>query len=150
MLWPRHSAPFSPRDLTYPLGKSEAHRFIVGLGFWVEDTFWKLLAPEDANRTETTGEVPIIRDGQRTYENLDSLTLRDLPTILNTFVVLEEELGEHDESERKAAERKARERIRARERRIYKEEGRTPVKLSLFTQRPRKRVLGSPYPQHPA
>ena len=46
----------------------------------------------DYDRLEKTGEVPIIRDTQRGYELLDELTLRDLPAVLDTFEVLEEEL----------------------------------------------------------
>jgi hypothetical protein len=67
-------------------------------------------------------EVPVIRGGRRGYERLDSLTLADLPTVLNTFVVLEEEQGERNrvKAERKEAERKNRNRIRAKERRKLK------------------------------
>ena len=109
----------------YPLGESEACQFMVGLSSLVEETHWKLLVPEDADRVETTGEVATIRDGQRTYENRASLTLRDLPMVLDTFVVLEEELTqwERDESERRAAERRELERIRAGERRKLKKLG---------------------------
>jgi hypothetical protein len=64
-------------------------------------------------------EVPVIRDGCRVYERLDSFTLADLPAILDTLVVLEEEQSRRDqaEKERKAEERKRVKRERAKERR---------------------------------
>jgi hypothetical protein len=98
---------------------------MVGLSSLVKETYWKLLVPEDIDRVETTGEVPVIRNGQRTYEILASLTFRDLPTVLDTIVVLEEELTqwERAESECRAAERRELERIRARERRKLKKLG---------------------------
>jgi hypothetical protein len=48
-------------------------------------------APDDEERYVIAGEVPVIRDGQRSYEALETLTLRDLPAILDTLMVLEEE-----------------------------------------------------------
>jgi hypothetical protein len=76
-------------------------------------------------RLETTGEVPLIREGQRRFEGLDELTLRALPAILDTFEVLKEELEQRQiaEFERKAAARKERERVRAKERRRLKKLG---------------------------
>jgi hypothetical protein len=64
-------------------------------------------------------EVPVIRDGCREYERLDSFTLADLPAILDTLVVLEEEQRKRDQAEkqRKAEERKRVKREQARERR---------------------------------
>jgi hypothetical protein len=80
---------------------------------------------EDVGRFESTGEVPIIRDDQRSYERLDKRTLRDLPAILDTFKVLDEEKKqwEREESERKAAQAKRRENALARERRKRKKLG---------------------------
>jgi hypothetical protein len=91
----------------------------------VEVTYEELLSEEDFRRLETTGEVPLIREGQRGFERLDALTLRDLPAILDTFEVLKEELEQRQiaESERKAAARKERERIRSKERRRLKKLG---------------------------
>jgi len=67
-------------------------------------------------------EVPIIRDGSRVYERLDSFTLDDLPTILNTLAVLQVEQRQREQvkAERKAEERKRVNRVRARERRKLK------------------------------
>jgi hypothetical protein len=102
----------------FPLGKGVAQDLVVGLWSNLQDAYVKLLSEEDYTRTETSGEVPIIRAGQRTYESLDRLTLRDLPTILDTLVVLEEEQKEYI-----AAERKARGMSRDRERRKRKKLG---------------------------
>jgi hypothetical protein len=79
-------------------------------------------APDDEERYVNAGEVPVIRNGQRGYEALETLTLRDLPAILDTLMVLEEESKqrEREESEPKATERKERERVRAKERRKLK------------------------------
>ena len=79
----------------------------------------------DASRWEHTGEVPIIRDGHRHYESFDSLTLSDLPALLDTLIVLEEEKNQRDreEAERKATARKERARIKAKERRKLKKLG---------------------------
>jgi hypothetical protein len=81
--------------------------------------------PEEYEGFEKRGEVPLIRNGRRTHETLDRLTLRDLPAILDTLVVLEEEhqRREHEEAERKTAERKKRESLRAKERRKLKKLG---------------------------
>jgi hypothetical protein len=102
----------------FPLGKGVAQDLVVGLSSNLQDAYVKLLSEEDYTRTETSGEVPIIRAGQRTYESLDGLTLRDLPTILDTLVVLEGEQKEYI-----AAERKARGMSRDRERRKRKKLG---------------------------
>jgi hypothetical protein len=91
------------------------------------------------------GEVPIIRrDGQTTYRDFCDLTLRDLPAVLDTFVVLEAEAEERlrAESERKAAERKEPDRIRARERRQRKKQEAAGV---TFIDKPRG-YRNKPYP----
>ena len=100
-------------------------RLMVRLALEVADTYVELLPEEGYERLETTGEVPLIREGQRGLERLDKLTLRDLPAILDTFEVLKEELEQRQiaESERKAAARKERERVRAKERRKLKKLG---------------------------
>jgi hypothetical protein len=109
----------------YPLGEGEAQKFMAGLTDQVGDLYYDLLSEEGASRYETTGEVPIIRDGQTAYRDLDTLILRDLPAVLDTLVVLEAEADERwrEEKERKAAERKERNRIRAKERRRLKKLG---------------------------
>ncbi len=91
----------------------------------VDDAYARFVGLEECERFETKGEVPVIRDGRRGYEALDSLTLKDLPAILDTLVVLEaeHEQGKREESERKAAERRERERVRAKERRKLKKLG---------------------------
>jgi hypothetical protein len=53
-------------------------------------------APDDEARYVIAGEVPVIRDGQRGYEALETLTLRDLPAILDTLMVLEEEYKQQE------------------------------------------------------
>jgi hypothetical protein len=99
----------------YLFGDGEAQRLVVGLFAKVEDAYSRLLSEEDLERVETEGEVPLIREGQRTQKALVRFTLRDLPAILDTLVVLEEDhrRREREEAEHKAAERKARESQRA-------------------------------------
>lgn len=98
---------------------------MVRLALDVGDTYARLVSPDDYERLETAGQVPIIRDGRRGYAGIESLTLRDLPAILDTFEALSGELQQRQaaESERKAAARKERERIRAKERRKLKKLG---------------------------
>jgi hypothetical protein len=98
---------------------------MAGLADQVGELYDGLLSEEGNSRWESTGEVPIIRDGQTTYRDLDTLTLRDLPAVLDTLVVLEVKVEERwrEEEERRAAERKERNRIRAKERRRLKKLG---------------------------
>jgi hypothetical protein len=102
----------------FPHGDGKAHAVVRSLRSAVESTYEELIATGDFDRLEKTSEVPVIRDGQRGYELLEELRLRDLPAVLDTFVVLEEEREKEklEESERKRAERKERERVRAKER----------------------------------
>src|SRR4051794_34775744 len=76
------------------------------------EAYSRLLFEEDWEQFETEGEVPLIREGRRTYKALARLKLRDLPAILNSLVILEEDHRRHEreEAERKAADRKTRER----------------------------------------
>ncbi len=108
-----------------PLGDGEAQRLVGGLAAYVEDAYARVLPEEEWESFETRGEVPLIRDGQRNREALNRFTLRDLPAILDTIVVLEEDHQRRvrEEAERKAAERKRRERVRAKERRKLKKLG---------------------------
>jgi hypothetical protein len=112
-------------SIAYPHGDGEAQRLMMGLAGSIDGIYERLISDADLDRLEATGRVPAIRDGQRGYEALDTLMLKDLPAILDTFVVLEEEkkAREAEESERKAAQRKERERVRAKERRKLKKLG---------------------------
>ncbi len=101
----------------YPFGEGEAQRLMVGLFRDMQNAYEKLL-PADDTRYEATGRVPVIRDGERGYEPLSTLTLRDLPVVLDTLMVLEEEAGA-----RSAEERKTRRRELERERRKRKKLG---------------------------
>lgn len=112
----------------YPHDNGVAQDFLGWLAYKLQDIYEQMLLDEDVEgvrRYEEKGEVAVIRDGRRGYECLDSLTLADLPAVLDTFVVLERELKEHNrkEAERKAKERKNRERVRAKERRKLKKLG---------------------------
>jgi hypothetical protein len=51
----------------------------------------RLSGQPDGERYERAGEVPVIRDGRRVYEDLDVLALRDMPAILDALKILEEE-----------------------------------------------------------
>jgi hypothetical protein len=88
-----------------------------------------LVPEQDKDRFETKGEVPLLGEDRKVYVRLEDLTLRDLPAILHTIVVLEEDYWndylrrESEAAERKAAERKKRERVRAKERRKRKKLG---------------------------
>jgi hypothetical protein len=112
-------------QLEFPHGHGKAHDVLRSLQSQVERTYEEFIALGDYDWLEETGEVPVIRNGRRGYKLLDELTLRDLPAVLDTFMVLEEELEKEklEETERKRAERKERERIRAKERRKLKKLG---------------------------
>jgi hypothetical protein len=103
----------------FPHGEGEAQNVLADLVTALEDAYAGLLSEEGLERFVSTGEVPIMREGARRYEPIDALTLRDLPDVLDTLIVLEEERGQEaaEERERKAAERRERERVRAKERR---------------------------------
>ena len=72
----------------FPHGDGTAHAVLRSLQSAVESTYGELIATRDFDRLEKTGEVPVIRNGQRGYELFDALTLRDLPAVLDTFMVL--------------------------------------------------------------
>src|SRR5215216_3007310 len=90
-------------QLVFPHGGGKAHEVLRNLQSDVERKYEELIALGDYDRLEKTVEVPVIRNGQRGYKLLDELTLRDLPAVLDTFVVLEEELEKEklEEAERK-------------------------------------------------
>jgi hypothetical protein len=109
----------------FPLGDGQAQRLLVGLLDNIGDAYYELLPEEEYEGFEKKGEMPLIRNGRRTHEALDRLTLRDLPSVLDTLVILEEEdrRRQREDAECKAAERKERERVRAKERRKLKKQG---------------------------
>jgi hypothetical protein len=80
----------------YPLGEGAAPRSMAKLLAEVDVAYDTLRAPDDEERYVNAGEVPVIRDGQRGYEALETLTLRDLPAILDTLMVLEEEYKQQE------------------------------------------------------
>ena len=109
----------------YPHGDGVPQRLMVRIQVDVEDAYENLLSYEDGERFRTTDEVPVIRDGRRGYEPFDSLTLADLPAILDTLAVMDEEakaMGA-EEAARLDAERKRRRNARTRERRKLKKLG---------------------------
>ncbi len=108
-----------------PHGDGVAQRLVGNLSAVVENAYEPLLSEKDWERLEGDGKLPLVRDGQKAYEALDRLTLGDLPAILDTLSVLEEDhrRREREEAERKAAERKEVERARAKERRKLKKLG---------------------------
>jgi hypothetical protein len=75
-------------QMVFPHGDGTAHAVLRSLQSAVESTYGELIATRDFDRLEKTGEVPVIRNGQRGYELFDALTLRDLPAVLDTFMVL--------------------------------------------------------------
>jgi hypothetical protein len=56
-------------------GEGKAHEVLRSLQSEVERIYEELIALGDIDRLEKTGEVPVIRNGQRGYELLDELTL---------------------------------------------------------------------------
>ena len=112
-------------QMEFPHGEGKVQEFLSSLQYEVDRAYGELIALEDYDRLEKTGEVPVIRNGQRGYEPLNELTLRDLPAVLDTLVALqgEREKEELEEAERKSGERKERERVRAKERRKLKKLG---------------------------
>jgi hypothetical protein len=106
------------RTIMYPHGEGVAQRIMMGIYHDVRDDYEGLLSDEDGDRYETAGEVPVIRDGLKGYEPLDSLTLADLPTILDTLAAMDEEAARLD-----AESKRLRRNALARERRKLKKLG---------------------------
>jgi hypothetical protein len=113
------------RFIKHPHGDGVAQRLMASIGIDVQYAYEGLLSHEDGERYETAGEVPVIRDGRKRYERIDSLTLADLPAILDTLAAMDEEVKalEAEEAARLDAERKRRRNARARERRKLKRLG---------------------------
>lgn len=77
-------------EIVYPLGEGAAQRFMARLSDLVEEAYCDCeITQAEAERIEERGETPIVRDGKRSYERLDRLTLRDLPGILDAFAMME-------------------------------------------------------------
>jgi hypothetical protein len=112
--------------IAYPHGDGVAQRLMMHIQDRVENAYeGLLLRDEDRERYETAGEVPVIRDGRKVYEPCDSLTLADLPTILDTLAAMDQEVKrlEAEEAARRDAERKRRRNALARESRKLKKLG---------------------------
>jgi hypothetical protein len=109
----------------FPHGEGAAQSLMEQIAYRVQDSYEHLLSEEDGERYEQFGKVPIIRNGRRVYESIDALTLQDMPAILDTLAVLEEEARTRDAQEAAQLEerRKARRRELERERRKRKKLG---------------------------
>jgi hypothetical protein len=94
------------RTIMYPHGEGVAQGLVMRIYHRVHDAYEGLLSLEDGERFEAAGEVPVIRDGRKGYERLDSLTLADLPAVLDTLAAMEEEAARLD-AERKRRRRNA-------------------------------------------
>ncbi len=107
------------RTIMHPQGEGVAQRIMMGIYHDVLDAYEEGLLPaedpyedpplqvdEDARRFEAAREVPVIRDGRKRHEPLDSLTLADLPAILDALAAMEEEAARLD-AERKRRRRNA-------------------------------------------
>lgn len=106
----------------FPHGEGEAQSLVADVYERLGDTYYGLLSDVDAEWFVGSGEAPVIRGGRRVYEVLAVLTLRDLPVILDTLAVLEEEAKGRgaEEAARLEERRKARRRELDRERRKRK------------------------------
>jgi hypothetical protein len=103
------------RTVLHPHGEGVAQRLVMSISNDVLHAYEGLLSLEDGERFEAAGEVPVIRGGRKGYEHIDSLTLADLPAVLETLAAMEEEAARLD-AERKRRRRNA----LARERRKRK------------------------------
>lgn len=111
-----------------PHGDSEAQSLLMRLAMLVSDAYEALLSEEDGELYEREGKVPMLRDSRgeaRSYVPIDTLTLQDLPVVLDTLVVLEEESKARgaEEIARLEEKRRARRRELDRERRQRKKLG---------------------------
>jgi hypothetical protein len=106
------------RLIVHPHGDGVAQRIMKSIHYRVQDAYEDLLSDEDGERYESAGEVPVIRDGRKGYEHIESLTLADLPTIQDTLAATEEEAARLD-----AESKRLRRNALARERRKLKKLG---------------------------
>jgi hypothetical protein len=106
-------------------GDGEAQRCLARLAGLVREAYEALLSEEEGELYEREGKVPVLRAGRRSYETIDTITLGDLPAVLDTLQVLEEESKARsaEEAARLADKRKARRRRLDRERRKRKKLG---------------------------
>ncbi|MDP9477576.1 MAG: hypothetical protein M3R38_18140 [Actinomycetota bacterium] len=88
------------RYVLRPHGEGVPQNVMIVLAVTIGEGYYKLLGPEDTERMERAGEVPVIRDGERAYEPLAALTLTDLPVVLDALAVLQDE---YDRQEREEA-----------------------------------------------
>jgi hypothetical protein len=78
----------------YSHGEGKAQKIMRNLLKDIERAYDVLTLEEDTQdgyRFCYEGQVLIIRDGHRRYEDLETLTLADLPAVLDTLKALEEE-----------------------------------------------------------
>jgi hypothetical protein len=99
------------RTVVHPHGEGVAQRLVMSISNDVLHAYEGLLSLEDGECFEAAGEVPVIRDGSKGYEPLDSLTLADLPAVLDTLASMEEEAARLD-AERKRRNALAREKYK--------------------------------------
>jgi hypothetical protein len=111
--------------MVFPHGDGEAQSLLSRLAGLGSGAYEDLLSGEDGEFYERKGKVPVLRDGRREYEDIDALTLQDLPAVLDTLVVLEEESKARsaEEAVRLEEKRRARRRELDRERRKLKKLG---------------------------
>ena len=113
--------------MVLPHGDGEAQSLLSSLAALVSDAYEVLLSEEEGVFYEREGKVPVLRGEKRCreYEDIDALTLQDLPAVLNTLVVLEEES-----------------RIRSAEEAVCLEERRRARRRQLDRERRQRKKLG--------
>jgi hypothetical protein len=111
--------------MVFRYGDGEAQRVLSRLAYLVSEAYDALLSEEEGELYEREGKVPVLRAGRRSYETIDTITLGDLPAVLDTLQVLEEESKARsaEEAARLEDKRKARRRRLDRERRKRKKLG---------------------------
>jgi len=98
---------YSTGRMIFAHGEGIAQSVLARLAYEVGDTYADLLTEEDIELYEREGKAPIFRDGRRVYEPIFALTLADLPAVLDTLVVLEEEAKARSAEEAAHLEREA-------------------------------------------
>jgi hypothetical protein len=84
------------RLIMHPQGEGVAQSIMLGIYIDVRRAYEGFVPPEDPyedpllqvdeyTRRLGAGEVPVIRDGRKRHEPLDSLTLADLPAVLEAL-----------------------------------------------------------------
>lgn len=83
------------RRMVYPFGEGAVERIVSRMWDELGQTYFDLVGGDDsvegsdAERYASRGEMLVVRGGRASYENADTLTLRDLPAILDTLAMLE-------------------------------------------------------------